>query len=61
MAKSKDISLKDSMEELKSILNQLDNNEIDIDRVPELVLRAQQIQRSCEEKLTRIESEINQN
>ena len=61
MAKSKEFSLKESMDEMKSILFKLENEEIDIDMVPQMVRRAQQLQMLCEEKLTQAENAMNQN
>lgn len=61
MAKNKEFSLNEAMEELKSILTKLESDSTDIDQIPLLVERAKHLHQQCEEKLTGIENNIIQN
>ncbi len=49
---------KESIEEIESILDKIENNETDIDTLIKEVKRAAQLIRACKEKLQNTEAEI---
>lgn len=48
-----------AFEELKEIVNQLDNDSISVDELAEKMKRATELMKICKDKLTKTEEEIN--
>jgi exodeoxyribonuclease VII small subunit len=54
----KKLTYKDAMEEMEAILEKLENEELDVDRLTENVKRISFLLEFCKEKLTSTEEEI---
>jgi exodeoxyribonuclease VII small subunit len=48
-----------AFEELKEIVNQLENDSISVDKLAEKMKRATELMKICKDKLTKTEEEIN--
>lgn len=57
MAK-KNISYNEALKEIEEILYKIENEELDIDNLSENVLKATDLLKSCKQKLTQTEKEI---
>lgn len=57
MAK-KTLSYSSALEELQEIMDKIENNEVDIDDLSALVKRANELTKFCEEKLKKVEQEL---
>lgn len=57
MAK-KNISYNEALKEIEEILYKIENEELDIDNLSENVLKATELLKSCKQKLTQTEKEI---
>ncbi len=60
MAKEKEAKFEEKMQELESIINELENGEVDLDASIEKYTRAMKLVGECDEKLKRIEDQVNQ-
>lgn len=54
----KSIKYKDAINEIESILNKIDQDELDIDELSEQVKRVSQLIKLCKEKLHKTEEEV---
>lgn len=54
----KEQKYEEAFAELQSIVNKMENDELDIDQMSEQLKRAQQLIRFCKDKLTKTEEEI---
>ena len=54
----KAIKYEDAIRQLEDIVEKLDNNELDIDEMPEALKRAQQLLKLCRDRLTKTDEEI---
>lgn len=61
MAKNKEISFQEALDELKTILAQIESESLNIDSIPTLVARAKELQTLCESKLLAIQNVIKDN
>ena len=61
MAKNKEISFQEALDELKTILAQIESESLNIDSIPTLVTRAKELQTLCESKLLAIQNVISDN
>ncbi len=61
MAKNKDISFQEALDELKVILAQIESETLNIDVIPSLITRAKELQVLCESKLMSIQNVIREN
>ena len=59
MAKEKEVKFEDKMVELETIINELENGEVDLDSSIEKYTRAMKIVNECDEKLKSIEEQVN--
>ena len=59
MAKEK-IKYNDAIEEIESILDKMENNQLDIDDLGENVKRVASLIKLCKEKLTKTEQDVEQ-
>jgi len=57
MAKKK-LSYNEALKEIEEILFKIENEELDIDNLSENVMRATELLKTCKEKLTKTEKEI---
>lgn len=55
---NKPAGIQEAMDELKQILQQLESGEINIDKLPQLIIRAKFLSEYCENELTRIDELI---
>lgn len=55
---SKDQTYKQAIEELETIVSEIENEEISVDELSEKVKRASQLIRLCKTKLTKTEEEV---
>lgn len=55
----KELSYTVAFEELKEIVNQLENDSISVDELTEKMKRATELMKICKNKLTKTEEEIN--
>ena len=55
----KETSYTAAFEELKEIVNQLENDSISVDELAEKMKRATELMKICKDKLTKTEEEIN--
>ena len=58
---SKELKYKEAVEEIEKIISDMENQEPDIDLLPEKVKRATELIDFCKKKLRGIESELNKN
>ena len=58
MAKKKTLTYSSALEELQGIMDRVENNEVDIDDLSDLVKRANELTKFCEERLKKVESEL---
>lgn len=58
MSKAK-LSYQSAYEELQSICEQLESEEVDVDQITDLVKRANQLVKYCQDRLRGIEKELN--
>ena len=54
----KEIKYEAAFAELQSIVNKLENDELDIDQLSEQLKRAQELIKLCKDKLTKTDEEI---
>ena len=54
----KAIKYEDAIRQLEDIVEKLENNELDIDEMPEALKRAQQLLKLCRDRLTKTDEEI---
>ena len=54
----KAIKYEDAIRQLEDIVEKLENNELDIDEMPEALKRAQQLLKLCRDRLTKTDVEI---
>lgn len=54
----KTIKYEDAIRQLEDIVEKLENNELDIDEMPEALKRAQQLLKFCRDRLTKTDEEI---
>ena len=54
----KAIKYEDAIQQLEDIVEKLENNELDIDEMPEALKRAQQLLKLCRDRLTKTDAEI---
>lgn len=54
----KTIKYEDAIRQLEDIVEKLENNELDIDEMPEALKRAQQLLKLCRDRLTKTDEEI---
>lgn len=54
----KTIKYEDAIRQLEDIVEKLENNELDIDEMPEALKRAQQSLKLCRDRLTKTDEEI---
>lgn len=54
----KAIKYEDAIRQLENIVEKLENNELDIDEMPEALKRAQQLLKLCRDRLTKTDAEI---
>ena len=54
----KAIKYEDAIRQLDDIVEKLENNELDIDEMPEALKRAQQLLKLCRDRLTKTDEEI---
>lgn len=54
----KTIKYEDAIRQLEDIVEKLENNELDIDEMPEASKRAQQLLKLCRDRLTKTDEEI---
>lgn len=54
----KAIKYEDAIQQLEDIVEKLENNELDIDEMPEALKRAQQLLKLCRDRLTKTDEEI---
>lgn len=54
----KAIKYEDAIRQLEDIVEKLENNELDIDEMPEALKRAQQLLKLCRDRLTKTDAEI---
>ena len=59
MAKEKEAKFEDKIKELESIINELENGEIDIDTSIEKYTKAMKLVKECDDKLKNIEEQVN--
>ena len=59
MAKEKEVKFEDKMVELETIINELENGEVDLDSSIEKYTRAMKLVNECDEKLKSIEEQVN--
>lgn len=59
MAKEKEVKFEEKMEELETIINELENGEVDLDSSIEKYTRAMKLVSECDEKLKSIEEQVN--
>ncbi|MEQ9297413.1 MAG: exodeoxyribonuclease VII small subunit [Cyclobacteriaceae bacterium] len=57
MAK-KTLSYSSALAELQEIMDKIENNDVDIDDLSKLVKRANELTKFCEEKLNKVEQEL---
>lgn len=57
---NEELSYKDAFEELKEIVSDLEDGEIQVDELSDKVKRATELIRFCKEKLKTTESDVNQ-
>ncbi len=57
MAKKK-LSYNESLSEIEEILQKIENDDLDVDKLSENVLRATELLKLCKQKLTKTESDI---
>ena len=55
----KQINYEEAVSELEKIVSQMENGELDIDRMSEALKKAQELITLCKNKLTKTEEEIN--
>lgn len=53
----KTIKYEDAIRQLEDIVEKLENNELDIDKMPEALKRAQQLLKLCRDRLTKTDEE----
>ena len=58
---NKSINYKNAVEEIENIIAEMENQNVDIDELPEKVKRAMELIGYCKKKLYEIESESNKN
>lgn len=54
----KAIKYEDAIRQLEDIVEKLENNELDINEMPEALKRAQQLLKLCRDRLTKTDEEI---
>lgn len=54
----KAIKYEDAIRQLEDIVEKLENNELNIDEMPEALKRAQQLLKLCRDRLTKTDEEI---
>ena len=54
----KAIKYEDAIRQLEDIVEKLENNELDIDEMPEALKRAQQLLKLCRDRLTKTDAEM---
>ena len=54
----KEIKYEAAIAELKTIVNKMENDELDIDQMSEKLKRAQELIKLCKDKLTKTDEEI---
>ncbi len=54
----KAIKYEDAIRQLEDIVEKLENNELDIDEMPEALKRGQQLLKLCRDRLTKTDAEI---
>ena len=54
----KAIKYEDAIRQLEDIVEKLENNELDIDEMPEALKRAQQLLKLCRDRITKTDEEI---
>lgn len=59
MSKQEEISYTAAFEELKEIVDQLENDSISVDELTEKMKRATVLMKICRDKLTKTEEEVN--
>lgn len=59
MSKQEEISYTAAFEELKEIVDQLENDNISVDELTEKMKRATVLMKICRDKLTKTEEEVN--
>ena len=59
MAKEKEVKFEDKMVELETIINELENGEVDLDSSIEKYTRAMKLVNECDEKLKSVEEQVN--
>ena len=55
----KEIKYEAALAELQTIVNKMENDELDIDQMSEQLKRAQELIKLCKDKLTKTDEEIN--
>ncbi len=60
MAKEKEVKFEEKMKELEEIINELETGEVDLDSSIEKYTKAMKLVSECDEKLKRIEDQVNQ-
>ena len=54
----KEIKYEEALSELQTIVNKMENDELDIDQMSEKLKRAQELIKLCKDKLTKTDEEI---
>lgn len=60
MASKKSISYADSMAEVEDILEKIENEELDVDELAEKVKRVSVLLKTCKDKLTKTNEQVEQ-
>ena len=60
MASKKSISYADSMAEIEDILEKIENEELDVDELAEKVKRVSVLLKTCKDKLTKTNEQVEQ-
>lgn len=58
MNKEKDVKFEDQIKELETIVNELENGEVDLDTSIEKYTKAMTLVKSCDEKLKKIDEKV---
>lgn len=58
MSKEKDVKFEDQIKELETIVNELENGEVDLDTSIEKYTKAMTLVKSCDEKLKKIDEKV---
>ncbi|MDX2444999.1 MAG: exodeoxyribonuclease VII small subunit [Bacteroidales bacterium] len=58
MTKKKEISYSEALSEMESILNKIENEELDVDELSSTLKRVSYLMKICRQKLHKTESEV---